>query len=114
MSKFPSGGKYIENKKVFLCSIEFLGFGGILGVLNAPTPTPIPGVNVKVPIPGEKQWKNICFYLFIYDFYEKLKNNTKMITSCSIRRVGRRNRPAALLAQWEIYVCIYIYIYNRI
>ena len=49
-------------------------------------PIPIPGVNVKVPFPG---WSILWTNVFI-DFYEKLKNGTKTITSCSIRRVGRR------------------------
>ena len=50
-------------------------------------PTPIPGVNVKVPFRGTKYGINLlCNDLFLNVV---LKNRTKMITSCSIRRVGQ-------------------------
>ena len=64
-----------------------------------PPPHPIPGVNVKVPFRGKNMEK-----MFLYDFYDfmKIENGTKMITSCSIRRVGRRSaRPANVLAHHE-------------
>ena len=49
---------------------------------------PIPDDNVKVPFQGKNIEKNILkvFYDFVL---KKLKNGTEIITSCSIRRVGR-------------------------
>ena len=58
----------------------------ILGVLNGPPQ--IPGVNVRVPFRGKEIWRTIVCYWFLW-FLQKRKRKvgTKMITSCSIRRV---------------------------
>ena len=45
----------------------FLSFFGIYGILNGP-PTPIPGVNVKVPFWGKIWGKQMYFYLFLSFF----------------------------------------------
>ena len=55
----------------------------------APTP-PIPGVSQSsLLVDKHIETNNVCLVKF-YGFYEKLKNDNKMVTSCSIRRVGRR------------------------
>ena len=41
------------------------------------------------PSGGENIEKIVRFVIFLF-FFEKMENGTKMITSCSIRRVGRR------------------------
>ena len=66
-------------------------------ILLAPSPSP---ASVKVPFQGEDIEKTS---LYFSDFNEELiiRNCTKMITSCSIRRVF-------------LYIYIYIYIYIKI
>ena len=56
----------------------YVSFG--FGVINAP-----PGVNIKVPFQGKNMERNISFCYF-YDFLKlkSNKNDTKMITSCSV------------------------------
>ena len=52
-------------------------------------PIPIPGVS-QSSLAGAK-YRNNIFLVIFDDLYEKrLKNGTKLNTSCSIRRVGRR------------------------
>ena len=65
---------------------SFLRLLGTLRVLNAPhpNPSPSPASMSKFPSRGNKYGKK-CFQ---NDFYEKLKNCNKTITSCSIRRVS--------------------------
>ena len=64
-----------------------LVFGDILEIV-CPPPSPSPA-SVKVPFQGNKYRKKHLLLKF-YDFNEKLTNCTDVITSCSIRRVGRR------------------------
>ena len=53
-----------------------------------PLPTPNPGFNVKVPFRGKQIWKTYFFLVILWFLWKQLKNGTRMITSCSIRRVG--------------------------
>ena len=70
------GEKYKKNKFLNKFFRDFLN-----------PPIPIPGVS-QGPLPGEK-YRKVYFYGF-FMIYGKLKNGTKKITPCSIRRVGRR------------------------
>ena len=53
----------------------FLRLFGIFGVLNGP-PTPIPGINVKVPFRGKLIWKIMFFLRIVCDFYKKIEKCT--------------------------------------
>ena len=62
----------------------FVRLLGICGILNGPTPpTPIPGVNIKVPFQGKQIWKHIVFLkMFVTSMKENKEKNeicTKMI-----------------------------------
>ena len=60
MSKFPSRG--IEYFKIYILFFEMIdGFGRIFGPKWSPTPTPIPGVNVKAHFQGKRYMKKHCF-----------------------------------------------------
>ena len=60
-----------------------------LFVISCPPPIPSPASRSKFPSRGEKKHV-LSFIYFFYDVYAKSKKCTKMITSCNIRRVGRR------------------------
>ena len=56
----------------------------------SPSPHPHPRRQCQSSLPGEKIWGGTNCLMTFWDSYEKIENLTKMITSCSIRRVGRR------------------------
>ena len=60
-----------------------------LGGPKCSPPPPHPRHQCQSALPAEKNMENNCFLMIFYDSCEKDPNEcTKMITSCSIRRVG--------------------------
>ena len=93
MSKFPSRENNIEKTVCLWLFLKECGFVWIWGVLNGlPHTPPSPASMSKFPSRGKQYWKNKHFNNFLWLLWrmEKMTNGTKMITSCSIRRVGGR------------------------
>ena len=68
---------------------RFFLIWGILGGPNWSPPHPHPRRQCQSSLPGEKYERKLFFVMIFYGFYgEKLKKYTKVITSCSIRRVA--------------------------
>ena len=66
-------------------------------------PPPHPRRQCQSPLPGEKIWKIMFFLMNCCNLYEfVLENGTKMITSCSICRVG------GCMDGW-MYGCMYVW-----
>ena len=82
---------------------SFLRFWGILGVRNGnPDPAPPSPASMSKFLLGGKNTENTCFFDDFCEFYNifLFLNSTKMITSCSIRRVGRRiHEPTNLMGE---------------
>ena len=65
--------------------------GDLWGPKWSPPSHPHPQRQCQSSLPGEQMWKQMFDYFFLRFLWKRWQNDTKMITLCSIRRVGPKS-----------------------